>query len=64
MTHYSYITLRHYSPREAWLNLADITEKEPKYISKAYQQTQPKTVFHEISFEQEQEEFKKRQKTG
>jgi hypothetical protein len=44
------------------LNLADITEKEPKYISKAYQQTQPKTIFHEISFEQEQEEFKKRQK--
>ncbi len=56
-------TTREEDPREALLRVAEKAEKNPLFFGKAYEQTQPKRLLSETTFEEEQEEFKKKQKT-
>ena len=49
-------------PREALLKHADTAANDPIFFGRAYSDTQPVTKLHDISFEEEQEQFKKRQK--
>jgi hypothetical protein len=50
-------------PREALIKLDAAARAEPLFTAKAYQSSQPSgPVLHHKSFEEEQEEFKKKQK--
>ena len=49
-------------PREALLKMDEAAKKDPIFFGNAYKYTQPKQMFAESSAEQEQEEFKKRQR--
>jgi len=49
-------------PREALLKHADAAAKDPIFLGRAYAETQPDPKLHDISYEEEQEQFKKRQK--
>lgn len=53
---------RSIDPREALLGVDAETRANPKIFGKAYETTQPKSQLHTMTFEEEQEEFKKRQK--
>lgn len=55
--------LRDEDPREALLKMDSKAKANPAFFGKAYQETQPKTVLTSITFEEEQEEFIKKQKT-
>lgn len=55
--------LRAEDPREALLKYADVTKNDPRFLGRAYAQTQPKNELAKESFEEEQEQFKKKQKT-
>jgi hypothetical protein len=50
-------------PREALLKMNEVAKKDPIFFGGAYAKTQPQTLLHDESFEQEQERFKKKQKT-
>jgi len=56
-------TSREGDPREALLSMDAMAKADPVFIGRAYKDSQPVTQFAESSFEEEQEEFKKRQKT-
>ena len=56
-------TSREGDPREALLRMDELAKKDPIFFAKAYQETQPVPILYEESFEQEQEEFKKKQRT-
>ena len=49
-------------PREALLSVDAETRADPKIFGKAYGTTQPNAKLHSMTFEEEQEEFKKNQK--
>ncbi len=49
-------------PREALLKMDALTKQDPKFLGRAYQGSQPKTILAEKTFEEEQEELRKRQK--
>jgi hypothetical protein len=49
-------------PREALLKMDAEAKADPKYLGPAYSKTQPKPAFMEMTLEQEQEEFKKKQR--
>lgn len=49
-------------PREALLKFDAVAKADPMFLGPAYQASQPATQFHTMTFEQEQEEFKKKQK--
>jgi len=53
---------RSIDPREALMSVDAETRANPKIFGKAYESTQPNAQLHTLTFEQEQEEFKKRQK--
>lgn len=53
---------RHEDPREALLKYADKAKEDPLFLGKAYGTTQPQTQLHSLTFEQEQEEFKSKQR--
>jgi hypothetical protein len=55
-------TSRVVDPREALLSVDAETRADPKIFGRAYGTTQPTTQLHTQTFEEEQEEFKKRQK--
>jgi hypothetical protein len=51
-------------PREALLKMAEVSSKDPRYLGRAYASTQPQTLLHTKTLEEEQEEMKtKRTKT-
>jgi WD40 repeat protein len=50
-------------PREALLKMDAVAKSDPIYLGRAYQHSQPKTILADKTFEEEQEEFRKRQKT-
>lgn len=50
-------------PREALLKLDKLAKEDPIYFGNAYSTSQPKMKLADMTFEQEQEEFKKKQKT-
>ena len=53
--------IRDEDPREALLKLANVTEKDPKFISHVYKKTQPKPIFDMTRDElEEQREVKRR----
>jgi hypothetical protein len=54
--------LRLEDPREALLKLDAETKKNPLYLGKAYETTQPKNILFHQTFEEEQIDFKKNQK--
>lgn len=54
--------IREEDPREALLKMQDLATKDPMFLGKAYKESQPKTVLLDQTFEEEQEEFKKRQR--
>lgn len=56
--------LRSEDPREALLKYESITSKDPMFLGRAYKASQPKTMLAEETFEEEQENFKKRQKAS
>ena len=49
-------------PREALLKLDSLTKSDPIYLGRTYSTTQPVTQMTEMTFEEEQEEFRKKQK--
>jgi WD repeat-containing protein 70 len=49
-------------PREALLKYNDMTDKDPMFLGRAYEGTQPKTLMAEQTYEEEEESFRKRQK--
>eukprot|EP00607_Mallomonas_marina_P001345 CAMPEP_0182438536 /NCGR_PEP_ID=MMETSP1167-20130531/85832_1 /TAXON_ID=2988 /ORGANISM="Mallomonas Sp, Strain CCMP3275" /LENGTH=650 /DNA_ID=CAMNT_0024631947 /DNA_START=87 /DNA_END=2039 /DNA_ORIENTATION=- len=53
---------REMDPREALLRMDEKAKQDPVFIGRAYKDTQPVTEMSEQSFEQEQEEFKKKQR--
>jgi hypothetical protein len=55
-------TTRTEDPREALLKVDAIAKADPIYFGNAYAATQPQTVLYTQTFEEEQEEFRKRQK--
>jgi WD40 repeat protein len=61
MRHVLKDTQRDVDPREALLKYAEIAEKEPLYVTPAYQHTQPKTLFDEEQLKRETEVTAKRQ---
>ena len=54
--------IREEDPREALLRMQDLATKDPLFLGKAYQESQPQAVLLDTTFEEEQEDFKKRQK--
>ena len=50
-------------PREALLKMDKVEKEDPIYFGHAYNSSQPKNKLADLTFEQEQEEFKKKQKT-
>lgn len=55
--------IRSEDPREALLKYADMTKDDPRFLGRAYATSQPKALLADTTFEEEQEQFKKRQKT-
>jgi hypothetical protein len=55
-------TSRLEDPREALLKMDELAKQDPVYLGKAYEHTQPKTKFAALTYEQEKEEFTKKQK--
>lgn len=53
-------TMREEDPRAALLKYADVVEKDPQWITPAYQQNQPKAVFEDRAEKGEQRELKRR----
>lgn len=49
-------------PREALMQAAEEAQKDPKIFGRAYGSTQPTTLLHDVTFEEEREEFKQKQK--
>lgn len=49
-------------PREQLIGVDAEARADPKIFGRAYEATQPKNQLHTMTFEEEQEEFKKRQK--
>lgn len=49
-------------PREEMLRVDADARADPKYFGSAYASTQPVTKLHDITFEEEQEQFKKKQR--
>lgn len=49
-------------PREALLKMDALAERDPIFFGRAYEKSQPVREMHSETFEQEQEQFKKRQK--
>lgn len=49
-------------PREALLKMEKLAEKDPIFFGRAYAENQPVRELHGETFEQEQEQFKKKQK--
>jgi hypothetical protein len=49
-------------PREALLKMDEVAKKDPIFFGRAYAETQPTTTLQEKSFEEEQEEHKKKLK--
>ena len=56
-------TSRAEDPREALLKLNDVASSDPIFLGSAYGQSQPTTQLAEKTFEEEQEQFKKKIKT-
>ena len=54
--------MRDEDPREALLKLDQAAKADPQFMGRAYGVSQPQTQLHSLTFEQEQEEFKKKQK--
>ena len=54
--------MREEDPREALLKLDAKSKSDPIFLGSAYQKSQPVTALHAQTFEEEQEDFKKRQK--
>lgn len=54
---------REEDPREALLKMDALAKQDPLFTGKAYKETQPQTILSTMTFEQEQEEFTKKQKT-
>jgi WD repeat-containing protein 70 len=55
-------SLRDEDPREALLRMDAVAKADPLFTGNAYKDSQPKPVLTTMTFEEEQEEFKKRQK--
>ncbi len=55
-------TSRTEDPREALLSVDQEAKADPLFLGKAYEKSQPTTLFHGVTFEEEQDEFKKNQK--
>ncbi len=53
---------REEDPREALLKMDQAAKSDPIFLGRAYSESQPVTSLHTSTFEQEQEEFKKKQK--
>ena len=51
-------------PREALLKMNDLASKDPIYFGGAYSKTQPTTILHDDTYENEIDRLKKKQKTG
>lgn len=49
-------------PREALMSVDAEARADPKIFGRAYEATQPKNQLHTMTFEEEQDEFKKKQK--
>lgn len=49
-------------PRQALLKMDELTKRDPMFYGGAYEKTQPGNQLHTMTFEQEKEEFTKRQK--
>ena len=49
-------------PREALLKMDEKAKSDPIFFGRAYESSNPKNVLHTQTFEEEQEEFKKKQK--
>jgi hypothetical protein len=56
-------TTRSEDPREALLKMDEKAKSDPIFFGRAYEGNQPGNILHTMTFEEEQEEFKKRQKT-
>ena len=54
--------LRSEDPREALLKMDSIAKADPMFLGHAYATTQPQAMMHSMTFEEEQEDFKKKQK--
>ena len=54
--------LRSEDPREALLKMDSIARADPMFLGHAYATTQPQATMHSMTFEEEQEDFKKKQK--
>jgi hypothetical protein len=52
--------LREEDPREALLRYAEVTEKDPQWISPAYKQNQPKAMYDNRSDSEEHRELKRK----
>lgn len=63
MEHRAVDNSRTEDPREALLKMDALTKKDPMFLGRAYQESQPVTEFQNQTFEEEQEHFVKRQKT-
>ena len=50
-------------PRELYLSVDEETKKDPKIFGKAYSNNQPQVQLHNLTFEEEQDAFKKKQKS-
>jgi len=44
------------------MQAAEEAQKDPKIFGRAYGSTQPTTLLHNVTFEEEREEFKQKQK--
>lgn len=54
--------LRSEDPREALLKMDSVAKADPMFLGSAYANTQPQSMMHSMTFEEEQEDFKKKQK--
>ncbi len=54
--------IRAQDPRAALLKYDAIAKQDPRFLGKAYAQTQPITALHAMTFEEEQAQFKEEQK--
>lgn len=55
-------TMGDMDPREALLKMEELCKSDPIFFGRAYENTQPKIQLHDKSFEEEQEDHKKKQK--
>jgi hypothetical protein len=49
-------------PREALIKMDALAKSDPIFFGRAYGTSQPQTMLHSMTFEEEQEDFKKKQK--